>query len=128
MQVEQKPPPKIHQEIRVLVLGLENSGKTSILRKLSDGSDNDITNVSPTRGFIVSSILNGDLKFTLWDVGGAKDLRRYWYKYFGQKDILVLKHSSITTQSDLFSLFDRFMSLIRRASPRKKMKWSCGGC
>jgi ADP-ribosylation factor-like protein 3 len=37
---------KTDQEARLLVLGLDNSGKTTILKKLSD---EDITHIMPTQ-------------------------------------------------------------------------------
>ena len=36
------------QEARILVLGLDNAGKTTILKKLSD---EEITHIMPTQGF-----------------------------------------------------------------------------
>ena len=36
------------QEARILVLGLDNAGKTTILKKLSD---EDIAHIMPTQGF-----------------------------------------------------------------------------
>jgi ADP-ribosylation factor-like protein 3 len=38
---------KSTKEIRVLMLGLDNSGKTSILKKLSD---EEISHIMPTQG------------------------------------------------------------------------------
>ncbi len=54
-------------EVRVLLLGLDNSGKTSILKRLSD---EDILDVRPTQGFIVKALKHGDFKLNMWDVGG----------------------------------------------------------
>ena len=42
------------QEARLLVLGLDNSGKTTILKKLSD---EDITHIMPTQGFNIKSLM-----------------------------------------------------------------------
>lgn len=42
-------------EARILVLGLDNAGKTTILRKLSD---EDITTVMPTQGFNIKSLVS----------------------------------------------------------------------
>jgi ADP-ribosylation factor-like protein 3 len=36
------------QEARILVLGLDNAGKTTVLKKLPDG---DATHIMPTQGF-----------------------------------------------------------------------------
>ena len=54
-------------ECRVLLLGLDNSGKTTILRRLSD---EDILDVRPTQGFVIKSLKQGDFKLNMWDVGG----------------------------------------------------------
>ena len=44
---------KTDQEARILVLGLDNSGKTTILKKLSE---EDITHIMPTQGFNIKSL------------------------------------------------------------------------
>lgn len=54
-------------EARLLVLGLDNSGKTTILKKLSD---EDITQIAPTQGFHIKSLAHGEFKLNIWDVGG----------------------------------------------------------
>lgn len=54
-------------EVRVLLLGLDNSGKSSILKRLSD---EDILDVRPTQGFVVKTLKHGDFKLNMWDVGG----------------------------------------------------------
>lgn len=55
------------KEARLLILGLDNSGKTTILKKLSN---EDIDNVMPTQGFSIKSLVHSSLKFNVWDVGG----------------------------------------------------------
>lgn len=55
-------------EARLLVLGLDNSGKTTILKKLSS---EDITTVAPTQGFCIKSLAHGEFKLNIWDVGGT---------------------------------------------------------
>jgi len=42
-------------EARILVLGLDNAGKTTILRQLSQ---EDITTVNPTQGFNIKSLVS----------------------------------------------------------------------
>eukprot|EP00638_Chattonella_subsalsa_P022130 CAMPEP_0117886880 /NCGR_PEP_ID=MMETSP0950-20121206/20689_1 /TAXON_ID=44440 /ORGANISM="Chattonella subsalsa, Strain CCMP2191" /LENGTH=158 /DNA_ID=CAMNT_0005744423 /DNA_START=60 /DNA_END=536 /DNA_ORIENTATION=+ len=63
------------QEFRILVLGLDNSGKTTILKKLSD---EDITHIMPTQGFNVKSLMHEGFKLNVWDIGGQKMIRPYW--------------------------------------------------
>ena len=56
-------------EARLLVLGLDNSGKTTILKKLSE---EDITQVTPTQGFNIKSLAHGEFKLNVWDIGGKQ--------------------------------------------------------
>jgi len=56
------------QETRVILLGLPNSGKTSILYKLKLGG---VAATIPTRGFNVENIEFKHLNPTLWDLGGS---------------------------------------------------------
>jgi ADP-ribosylation factor-like protein 3 len=57
------------REVRILVLGLDNSGKTTILKKLSG---EEIQHITPTQGFNVKSLVQADLKMNVWDVGGIR--------------------------------------------------------
>ena len=66
---KKKPPLR---EIKMCVLGLDNSGKTTILRALSR---EEIQNVMPTQGFNVKTLQNGNFKFNVWDLGGQKAIR-----------------------------------------------------
>ena len=46
---------KNEKEARILVLGLDNSGKTTILKAMSD---EDATNIMPTQGFNIKSLVS----------------------------------------------------------------------
>lgn len=59
------------QEARLLVLGLDNSGKTTILKKLSD---EDISQIMPTQGFNIKSLMHDGFKLNVWDIGGLSIL------------------------------------------------------
>jgi len=73
-------------EARILVLGLDNSGKTTIMRKLSE---EDISHIMPTQGFNIKSLVHEGFKLNVWDIGGQKSIRPYWRNYFDQTDALV---------------------------------------
>lgn len=77
---------KTDQEARLLVLGLDNSGKTTILKKLSD---EDISQISPTQGFNIKSLMHDGFKLNVWDIGGQKSIRPYWRNYYDQTDALI---------------------------------------
>ncbi|KAF1333508.1 Adp-ribosylation factor-like protein 2, partial [Globisporangium splendens] len=70
------------KEIRVLMLGLDNAGKTTILKKFMG---QDITEISPTLGFDIQTLEYKDFKLNVWDVGGQQTIRSYWRNYFEQK-------------------------------------------
>ena len=75
-----------NKEPRLLILGLDNSGKTSILRKLCD---EDPTTTNPTQGFNVKTIAHADLKINVWDIGGQMAIRSFWENYLDQTNCLV---------------------------------------
>mmetsp|Transcript_230 Transcript_230/g.856 ORF Transcript_230/g.856 Transcript_230/m.856 type:complete len:178 (-) Transcript_230:84-617(-) len=73
-------------EARILILGLDNAGKTTILRKLSD---EDITTTTPTQGFNIKSVLHAGFKLNVWDIGGQKTIRPYWRNYYENTELLI---------------------------------------
>ena len=77
---------KTEKEAKILVLGLDNSGKTTILKTLSD---EDINQITPTHGFNIKNLSHDGFKLTVWDVGGQKALRTYWENYIEGIDSLV---------------------------------------
>ena len=77
---------KEDKEARILMLGLDNGGKTTILKKLSE---EDISHIMPTQGFNIKSIVQEGFKLNVWDIGGQKTIRPYWSNYFESSDCLV---------------------------------------
>ncbi|KAF0687136.1 Aste57867_21107 [Aphanomyces stellatus] len=74
------------KEVRILLLGLDNAGKTTILKKFMG---QDITTISPTLGFDIHTLEYKKFKLNVWDVGGQQTIRSYWRNYFEQTDGLV---------------------------------------
>jgi len=66
-------------DVRILMVGLDAAGKTTILYKLKLG---EIVTTIPTIGFNVETVEYKNLKFTMWDVGGQDKLRPLWRHYF----------------------------------------------
>jgi len=77
---------KSDQDLNILVLGLDNAGKTTILKKLSN---EEITNVMPTQGFNVKSLMHEGFKLNVWDIGGQMSIRQYWSNYFENANALI---------------------------------------
>jgi small GTP-binding protein len=55
--------------LRILVLGLDNAGKTTILKALSN---EDIAQITPTHGFNIKNLQHEGFKLNVWDVGGQE--------------------------------------------------------
>jgi len=74
------------KEVRLLMLGLDNAGKTTIVKKFNG---EDISTISPTLGFNIKTLEHRGFKLNIWDVGGQKSLRSYWRNYFETTDGLI---------------------------------------
>lgn len=66
--------------------GLDNAGKTTILKRFNGES---IDTISPTLGFNIKTLEHRGYTLNMWDVGGQKSLRSYWRNYFECTDGLV---------------------------------------
>nr|XP_033513025.1 ADP-ribosylation factor-like protein 5B [Nicotiana tomentosiformis] len=75
-----------NSEMRVVMLGLDAAGKTTILYKLHIG---EVLSTVPTIGFNVEKVQYKNVIFTVWDVGGQEKLRPLWRHYFNNTDGLV---------------------------------------
>eukprot|EP00729_Bicosta_minor_P012043 gene12043-30323_t len=74
-----------NRELKILVLGLDNAGKTTILKQLAD---EDISTITPTQGFNIKTVTAAGFKLTVWDIGQRK-IRPYWKHYFDEIDVLI---------------------------------------
>ncbi|KAI9348075.1 ADP-ribosylation factor family-domain-containing protein [Obelidium mucronatum] len=83
------------KEMRILILGLDNAGKTTILKAFNG---EDVSEISPTLGFNIKTLEHNNFKLNLWDVGGQKSIRSYWRNYFEQTDGLVWVVDSADTE------------------------------
>jgi hypothetical protein len=63
------------KEMRILMVGLDAAGKTTILYKLKLG---EIVTTIPTIGFNVETVEYKNINFTVWDVGGQDKIRPLW--------------------------------------------------
>ncbi|KAJ8764372.1 hypothetical protein K2173_006112 [Erythroxylum novogranatense] len=74
------------KEMRILMVGLDAAGKTTILYKLKLG---EIVTTIPTIGFNVETVEYKNVSFTVWDVGGQDKIRPLWRHYFQNTQGLV---------------------------------------
>lgn len=77
------------------MLGLDNSGKTTIIKKIS----NDKSPINPTPAFTVKTISFQGFKISIWDVGGQKSIRQYWKNYFDSATdgiVIIIRYLLLT--------------------------------
>ena len=81
-------------ECRVLVVGLDGAGKTTIVQRLKYGVSEDME-VIPTIGFNIECVEYKKMIFSLWDLGGAKETRSFWrFYYAGSQGIIFVFDST----------------------------------
>lgn len=74
------------QEMRILMVGLDAAGKTTILYKLKLG---EVVTTIPTIGFNVETVDYKNISFTVWDVGGQDKIRPLWRHYYQNTQGLI---------------------------------------
>jgi len=76
----------IKKDVRIVMLGLDGAGKTSILYKLKL---NEIIVTIPTIGFNVETVSFKNLSFIIWDIGGQQKIRNLWKHYYTNTSALI---------------------------------------
>ncbi|KAL9642277.1 hypothetical protein ABK040_007276 [Willaertia magna] len=92
---------------RILILGLDNSGKTSLIKtfgivtqpKKKDEKEiiqeEDDISIIPTIGYNVKEVKYKGLTFNCWDLGGQRNIRGLWKHYYkGSNGIIYVVDSA----------------------------------
>ena len=74
---------KKKKEIKGLILGLDNAGKTTILKSFKGETK---LNLAPTKGFDYQKFDYNNTTFILWDLGGQKRIRKFWEDYYQKEN------------------------------------------
>ncbi|EJW03269.1 small GTP-binding protein domain [Edhazardia aedis USNM 41457] len=86
---------KSNNEVKLLFLGLDNAGKTTILYRLFN---KEISQIAPTFGYQIHNFEYAkdekNIKLTILDVGGQQSFRKYWSNYFEKLDGLIFVYDS----------------------------------
>eukprot|EP00164_Ancoracysta_twista_P001540 GFYU01002020.1.p1 GENE.GFYU01002020.1~~GFYU01002020.1.p1 ORF type:complete len:184 (+),score=58.10 GFYU01002020.1:130-681(+) len=75
-----------NRDYRILMLGLDAAGKTTIVYRLKLG---EVQVTIPTIGFNVETVSYKNVSFTMFDIGGQTKLRPLWRHYFQGTDALI---------------------------------------
>ena len=74
------------KEKRILMMGLDNAGKTTILYKSKLG---EVVSTIPTIGFNVETVEYKNICFTVWDVGGQDKIRPLSTHYYHNMQAVI---------------------------------------
>lgn len=78
----------------VLILGLDNSGKSTFLERARCNFNKnykqvDLTRIASTVGLNVGKIETNGVILNFWDLGGQRELQLLWDKYFQEAHALI---------------------------------------
>ena len=71
---------------KIIILGIQNAGKTTILYRLSIGQ---LVKTTPTIGSNVEEISYNNVKLQAWDLGGQESTRSIWNVYYANTDAVI---------------------------------------
>ncbi len=77
---------KNRNNFKIIILGLQEAGKTTILYRLSLGQ---FVQTSPTIGSNVEELTYNNVKFQAWDLGGQESIRALWDVYYVNTDAVI---------------------------------------
>lgn len=87
------------KEQKILLLGLDGAGKTTILYYLKLG---EAVCTLPTLGFNVENVEFGNLNMLIWDVGGQEKIRKLWRHYYeGTAAVIYIVDASDRDRIDI---------------------------
>ena len=66
------------KKISMVVLGLDNSGKTTLISHLKPESGGKVFESTPTVGFTVEKIQKGNIDFTVFDMSNIQEKTLYY--------------------------------------------------
>eukprot|EP01120_Amphizonella_sp_Union-15-10_P008307 TRINITY_DN296_c0_g1_i2.p1 TRINITY_DN296_c0_g1~~TRINITY_DN296_c0_g1_i2.p1 ORF type:complete len:188 (-),score=28.68 TRINITY_DN296_c0_g1_i2:25-588(-) len=67
------------QEMELTMVGLQNSGKTTLVNVIAEGEFVD--DMIPTVGFNMKRVSKGNVVIKMWDIGGQPRFRGMWERY-----------------------------------------------
>lgn len=116
---------------KILLVGLDNSGKTSIAQSLQ-GITNlpSFQNMKPTQGLDIRNINALNSEFTIWDLGGQESFRN---EYLGEFDQYLLGANKLIYVFDIqdkdrydlsIEYFNKILDLVKARADKNNLEIS----
>lgn len=82
------------EEYFVLILGLDNAGKTTYLEQTKTKFSKNYKGMNPAKitttvGLNIGKIDIGNIRLNFWDLGGQEELQSLWDKYYAESHAVV---------------------------------------
>lgn len=74
------------KDAKIVFLGLDNAGKTTLMRRLKDGK---FVQIDPTQHAHSDELVMGKVRFKAFDLGGHAAARKIWKNYFPNLDGII---------------------------------------
>ena len=76
-------------EIKVLFIGLDGAGKTSIITKLKDIQPGEIVEIYPTAFINCARVIVNNKRFNCVEISGLKRYRNVWKNFYNEVDGII---------------------------------------
>jgi len=87
---------KSKRSSKVLCVGLDNSGKSTIINKLKPEKKQALE-LQATTGYDVQQFTHGSINFTVWDMSGQGRYRNLWEAYYADCQAIIYVIDSADT-------------------------------
>lgn len=102
---------------KIVIVGLNNAGKTTILYKLHLGQ---VVLTQPTIGSNVEEVKHENITFQVWDLGGQENLRANWSTYFEETDAVIFVVDSNDQENMVLAKMELFNVVLQ-----EDLKYAC---
>ncbi|XP_071964468.1 ADP-ribosylation factor-related protein 1-like isoform X2 [Antedon mediterranea] len=104
-------------EYYILILGLDNAGKTTYLEQSQMQFDKhykggQLDKITTTVGLNIGKIDRGHVRLNFWDLGGQEELQALWDKYYAESHgvIYVIDSSDSSRLDESREAFDEMLT------------------
>lgn len=100
---------RIRRHIVLLLIGLDNAGKTKTVNTLAGEKDETVL---PTVGFKAVNLVHKDTPVTIYDLGGGSNFRQIWSQYYSEVHglIFVIDSSDLSRLDECKAVLEEVLS------------------